>query len=69
MAIMKVGGMWMFMSNRIMSVNVRMRFHDRTLMRVPVVIIVNVQLVVLDRLVGCERSCVVPERGGRYRLR
>ena len=59
----------MFMSNRIMSVNVRMRFHDRTLMRVPVVIIVNVQLVVLDRLVGCERGCVVPEREGRYRLR
>jgi hypothetical protein len=52
--------MRMFMSNGIMSVNVRMRLHDRTLMRVPVEIIVNVQMVVLDRLVGVSVAVSFP---------
>ena len=58
--MMKVGGMWVFMSNGIMSVKVRMRFQNRTLMRVPVVIIVNVQMVVLDRLVGVSVAVSFP---------
>ena len=58
MPMVKIGGVRVFMGNRIMSVNVRMRLHLLTLMPMSVVLIVNVQMFMLDSLVGV--SVTVP---------
>ena len=58
MPMVKVGDVRVFMSYRVVIVNVRMRFHHRTLMLMPVVLIVNVHMFMLDSLVGV--SVTVP---------
>jgi hypothetical protein len=58
MAMMKVGSVWVFMSNRVMLVNVGMRFEHRTFMPMLVVLIMNVHMFVLDSPVGV--SVAVP---------
>ena len=61
MPMVKVGGMRVFMSNRVVLVNMRMRFDHRTLMPMPVVLIVNVQMVVLDRSMGVSVNVRFPD--------
>jgi len=58
--MVKVGGMRVLMSNRVMPVNMRMRFLYWTLMHMLVVLIVNVQMVVLDRSMGVSVSVRFP---------